>query len=89
MYRSRISFLSVVAAATLNRADYEDYLESVYALTNFSKLSDQDLYSLYDNLTFYYEDNPAFTSGQREQSINYGERRRHSSVDAERSWRLC
>jgi len=66
-----LSFLSAVVAAAINRADYQDYLTSVYALSNFSKLSDPDLYALYDNLTFYYEDNPAFTSGQRDNSINY------------------
>lgn len=47
---------TVAGAAT--RAQVQQYLESVYSQSNFSALSDQEVFDFYNSLTFYYEGYP-------------------------------
>lgn len=55
------------------RSSVQAYLESVYSASNFSALSDADVYAFYNSLTFYYEGAPTNVPGwpARQQSHPY------------------
>ena len=50
--------IAVSLAQTASRAQVQTYLSQIYSVSNFSSLSDQQIFDFYDSLTFYYQHNP-------------------------------